>query len=229
MPQTETKSTSQSINYKTKTRGSNALCKALLSLPEVLLPIPSRLCYPLWRHQQYSNNCWQCDGARPCFNCTRRSVAMSCTYTDEAQRSAQATSTPSASSNISSATLHQQAPPSVIRSIPCNVTPVTTGRSTNGESSAPPEPTDGQVGHLFKSRDASLYFGLFYFGPQAAAKIIEAPDPGLSSGIRHAAGSTHSFRDVGGPFSQIWDLLGLLPRKKSSVDRITDCFLKELN
>ena len=154
---------------------------------------------------------------------------MSCTYTDEAQCSAHATSTPSASSNISSATLHQQAPPPVIQSIPCNVTPVTTSRSANRASSAPPEPTDGQVGHLFKSRDASLYFGLFYFGPQAAAKIIEAPDPDLSSGIRHAAGSTHSFRDVGGPYSQIWDLLGLLPRKKSSVDRITDCFLKELN
>ena len=154
---------------------------------------------------------------------------MSCSYMAEAQRSAHVTSTPSASSNISIATLHQQPPPSVIQAIPPNVAPVTTSCSKNGASSAPLEPTDGQVGHLFKSRDASLYFGSFYFGPQAAAKIIEAPDPDLSSGIRHAAASTHSFRDVGGPFSQIWDLLGLLPRKKSSVDRITDCFLKELN
>ncbi|GME27182.1 putative nuclear protein [Neofusicoccum parvum] len=43
------------------------------------------------------------------------------------------------------------------------------------------------------------------------------------------AGSLHSFRDVGGPFSQIWDLLGLLPRRKSTADRLTECFLEELN
>jgi hypothetical protein len=148
---------------------------------------------------------------------------MSCTYTDEAQRSAHTTSTPSASSNFPSTTPGRQTPLSDVQAVSSNVTPATTG------ASAPSEPTDGNVGHLFKSRDASLYFGSFYFGPQAAAKIIEAPAPDLSSGIRHAAGSTHSFRDVGGPFSQIWDLLGLLPRKKSSVDRITECFLKELN
>lgn len=85
------------------------------------------------------------------------------------------------------------------------------------------------MGNLFKSRDAPSFFGSSYFGPQAAAKIIEAPAPDLSSGIRHAAASTHSFRDVGGPFSQIWDLLGLLPRNKSSVDRLVDIFLAELN
>ncbi|KAF4302512.1 putative nuclear protein [Botryosphaeria dothidea] len=43
------------------------------------------------------------------------------------------------------------------------------------------------------------------------------------------AGSLHSFRDVGGPFSQIWDLLGLLPRRKSTADRLTECFLEQLN
>jgi hypothetical protein len=82
---------------------------------------------------------------------------------------------------------------------------------------------------LFSSRDAPSFFGSSYFGPQAAAKVIEAPAPDLSSGIRHAAASTYSFRDVGGPFSQIWDLLGLLPRNKASVDRLVDVFLTELN
>jgi hypothetical protein len=82
---------------------------------------------------------------------------------------------------------------------------------------------------LFRSRDAPSFFGSSYFGPQAAAKVIEAPAPDLSSGIRHAAASTYSFRDVGGPFSQIWDLLGLLPRNKASVDRLVDVFLTELN
>jgi hypothetical protein len=47
--------------------------------------------------------------------------------------------------------------------------------------------------------------------------------------MRHAAASTYSFCDVGGPFSQIWDLLGLLPRHKASVDRLVDVFLRELN
>ncbi|KAF2813633.1 fungal-specific transcription factor domain-containing protein [Mytilinidion resinicola] len=90
--------------------------------------------------------------------------------------------------------------------------------------------SDPTVGDLFKSRDAPSFFGSSYFGPQAAAKIMEAPAPDLTSGIRsQMASSTHSFRDEGGPFSQIWDLLGLLPRKKSTVDRITDCFLNELN
>ncbi|KAI8938459.1 hypothetical protein NX059_004352 [Plenodomus lindquistii] len=86
-----------------------------------------------------------------------------------------------------------------------------------------------QDGNLFRSRDAPSFFGSSYFGPQAAAEIIKAPAPDLSSGIRHAAASTHSFRDVGGPFSQIWDLLGLLPRNKTSVDRLVDVFLGELN
>ena len=101
------------------------------------------------------------------------------------------------------------------------------GNSSTGRTS--PEPKNAQVGDLFKQRDAPSFFGSSYFGPQAAAKIIEAPAPDLSSGIRHAAASAHSFRDVGGPFSQIWDLLGLLPRNKASVDQLIDVFLRELN
>ncbi|KAK1991835.1 fungal-specific transcription factor domain-containing protein [Colletotrichum falcatum] len=91
--------------------------------------------------------------------------------------------------------------------------------------------SESLVGSLFKSRDAPSFFGSSYFGPQAAAKIIQAPAPELSSGLSQKAKacSTHSFRDEGGPFSQIWELLGLLPRKKSTCDRLTDCFLNELN
>ncbi|KAI8309255.1 hypothetical protein K4K61_001948 [Colletotrichum sp. SAR11_59] len=93
------------------------------------------------------------------------------------------------------------------------------------------QPTEYTVGNLFKSRDAPSFFGSSYFGPQAAAKIIQAPAPELSSGLsqKAQASSTHSFRDEGGPFSQIWELLGLLPRRKTTVDRLTDCFLNELN
>lgn len=90
---------------------------------------------------------------------------------------------------------------------------------------------DSRVGSLFRSRDAPSFFGSSYFGPQAAAKVIEAPAPEAVAGMpQHMpAGSLHSFRDVGGPFSQIWDLLGLLPRRKSTADRLTECFLEQLN
>ncbi|KAI1844448.1 hypothetical protein JX266_009335 [Neoarthrinium moseri] len=100
-------------------------------------------------------------------------------------------------------------------------------QSRNGVGDAP----ECSVGDLFRSRDAPSFFGSSYFGPQAAAKIIEAPAPEFSSGLPHKslASSTHSFRDEGGPFSQIWDLLGILPRRKATVDRLTECFLEDLN
>lgn len=100
-----------------------------------------------------------------------------------------------------------------------------------GTSDLPENPPECSVGDLFRSRDAPSFFGSSYFGPQAAAKVVEAPAPDFSSGLsrKALAGSTHSFRDEGGPFSQIWDLLGLLPRKKSTVDRLAECFLRELN
>lgn len=105
------------------------------------------------------------------------------------------------------------------------------GRLQAGENGQDRQP-EYPVGNLFESRDAPSFFGSSYFGPQAAAKIIQAPAPDLSSGVvlsKAQASSTHSFRDEGGPFSQIWELLGLLPRKKSTVDRLTHCFLSELN
>lgn len=104
------------------------------------------------------------------------------------------------------------------------------GRRQAGENGQDQQ-SEYPVGTLFKSRDAPSFFGSSYFGPHAAAKIIQAPAPELSSGLlsKAQASSTHSFRDEGGPFSQIWELLGLLPRKKSTVDRLTDCFLNELN
>ncbi|KAF5848309.1 hypothetical protein GGP41_005685 [Bipolaris sorokiniana] len=92
-----------------------------------------------------------------------------------------------------------------------------------------PEPRDEQVGNMFRSRDAPSFFSSSYFGPQVAAKIIEEPAPYLSSSIRHASVSAQSFRDVGGPFSQIWDLLGILPRNRANVNRLVDVFIVEPN
>lgn len=112
-----------------------------------------------------------------------------------------------------------------------HLTPSHSRDSSQGRRQGATVSEEHPVGDLFKSRDAPSFFGSSYFGPQAAAKIIQAPPPDLSSGIytKTLASSAHSFRDEGGPFSQIWDLLGLLPRKKSTVDKLTDCFLGELN
>ncbi|KAJ4375758.1 hypothetical protein N0V83_001034 [Neocucurbitaria cava] len=172
----------------------------------------------------------KCDGELPCFNCARRDVASSCAYSDEAEAHRRQTSI--------APQVNQQGdrPPSPMNEQnsdpPGSAADPTAPRHPEQHRSsgrASPEPRDAQVGNLFRSRDAPSFFGSSYFGPQAAAKIIEAPAPDLSSGIRHAAASTHSFRDVGGPFSQIWDLLGLLPRNKASVDRLVEVFLAELN
>ncbi|KZL86295.1 fungal specific transcription factor domain-containing protein [Colletotrichum incanum] len=188
----------------------------------------------------------RCNGSRPCFNCERRGVGPSCSYShlkDDSQRESSRQQVPA------------QASPAVNFATP--VSPSATGVNPAEDPERPDEASasgtipsrsssrggrrqgeSGQdqqseslVGNLFKSRDAPSFFGSSYFGPQAAAKIIQAPAPELSSGLcqKAQAGSTHSFRDEGGPFSQIWELLGLLPRKKSTCDRLTDCFLNELN
>lgn len=162
----------------------------------------------------------QCDGALPCFNCTRRNVAASCEYSEEAEAHRRQTTSPRRDAEP-----RHEAPSQISASVTDSAT--TERGISNGRNS--PVPRDAQVGDLFRSRDAPSFFGSSYFGPQAAAKAIEAPAPDLSSGITHAAGSAHSFRDVGGPFSQIWDLLGLLPRNKRSVDRLVEVFIAELN
>ncbi|KAF2641551.1 hypothetical protein P280DRAFT_517748 [Massarina eburnea CBS 473.64] len=159
----------------------------------------------------------KCDGALPCFNCSRRNVASTCAYSENVGR---ATSI-SASAPVARTT----APEHPVQRENVEISAPGSSRVTPD----PRDPRDPQVGNLFRSRDAPSFFGSSYFGPQAAAQVISEPAPDLSSGIRHAVGSAHAFRDVGGPFSQIWDLLGLLPRTKSSADRLTECFLEELN
>ncbi|KAI0594603.1 fungal-specific transcription factor domain-containing protein [Biscogniauxia sp. FL1348] len=164
-----------------------------------------------------------CDGAHPCYNCSRRGVGNSCSY-----------------ANLTPRTTGPEPPAS----------PAVRGRDTSGSSGrsgktraaaaavagSGSDPQECPVGDLFRSRDAPSFFGSSYFGPQAAARIVGAPAPEFSAGLLHkapagavAAAATHSFRDDGGPFSQIWELLGLLPRKKCTVDRLTECFLRELN
>ncbi|TEA19114.1 putative transcriptional regulatory protein [Colletotrichum sidae] len=191
----------------------------------------------------------RCNGSRPCFNCERRGVGASCSYghlEDDGEKQAPRTRPPMTTSpavNLATpvsptstpripareADGPDEASSSSSRAIPSRSS--SGGGRRQANDSGQDQASEDPVGNLFKSRDAPSFFGSSYFGPQAAAKIIQAPAPELSSGLpsKAQAGSTHSFRDEGGPFSQIWELLGLLPRKKSTVDRLTDCFLNELN
>ena len=87
------------------------------------------------------------------------------------------------------------------------------------------------VGRLWKSRGAPSFFGSSYFGPQAAAALLDTPapyiQPGASTSIRSSM--ARPFRDEAGPFSQLWDLLGMLPRKRATVDRLVDRFLRDVS
>ncbi len=51
----------------------------------------------------------------------------------------------------------------------------------------------------------------------------------MPSGISRGRDSPQSFRDGSSSFTQIWDLLGQLPRQKSTADHLVDIFLTEVN
>ncbi|KAJ5122122.1 hypothetical protein N7526_009059 [Penicillium atrosanguineum] len=87
-----------------------------------------------------------------------------------------------------------------------------------------------EIGQIYFARGAPSFFGNSYFGHQVAARMIHesAPDlPGMS--LLSTKNSLQSFRNDSGPFSQVWDLLGLLPRNKMTVDRLIERFLSDIN
>ncbi|KAJ5582059.1 hypothetical protein N7535_000679 [Penicillium sp. DV-2018c] len=87
-----------------------------------------------------------------------------------------------------------------------------------------------EVGQLYIARGAPSFFGNSYFGHQVAARMIQESAPDLPPmSLLSSKDSLQSFRNDSGPFSQVWDLLGLLPRNKVTVDRLIERFLTELN
>ncbi|KIH86504.1 hypothetical protein SPBR_08135 [Sporothrix brasiliensis 5110] len=104
--------------------------------------------------------------------------------------------------------------------------PTSTGTTTNtGAGNVAP------LGQLWKSRGAPTFFGSSYFGPQAAAALLDTSAPYVQPGANMSLRSSiaRPFRDEGGPFSQLWDLLGMLPRQRSTVDRLVDQFLAHVS
>ncbi|KAJ5157322.1 uncharacterized protein N7482_008422 [Penicillium canariense] len=87
-----------------------------------------------------------------------------------------------------------------------------------------------ELGQLYIARGAPTFFGNSYFGHQVAARMIHESAPELPPmSLLSTQDSLQSFRNDSGPFSQVWDLLGLLPRNKVTVDRLIERFLTEIN
>ncbi|KAJ5039959.1 hypothetical protein NUH16_009757 [Penicillium rubens] len=87
-----------------------------------------------------------------------------------------------------------------------------------------------ELGQLYIARGAPSFFGNSYFGHQVAARMIQESAPDLAPmSLLSSKDSLQSFRNDSGPFSQVWDLLGLLPRNKVTVDRLIEKFLTEIN
>ncbi|KAJ5332167.1 uncharacterized protein N7506_005950 [Penicillium brevicompactum] len=99
------------------------------------------------------------------------------------------------------------------------------------QESVPTADTQGtELGQLYIARGAPSFFGNSYFGHQVAARMIQESAPDLPPmSLLSSKDSLQSFRNDSGPFSQVWDLLGLLPRNKVTVDRLIERFLTEIN
>ncbi|KAH8121906.1 fungal-specific transcription factor domain-containing protein [Trichoderma asperelloides] len=90
-------------------------------------------------------------------------------------------------------------------------------------------PMSPSLGSLFANRGARAFYGSSYFGHQVASRILSEEGQDLPAGISRGRDTLQSFRDESSSFAQVWDLLGLLPRQKSTVDRLVDIFLTEVN
>ncbi|GES60016.1 transcription factor, fungi [Aspergillus terreus] len=111
-------------------------------------------------------------------------------------------------------------------------TPTTAKKQDRSErSEAAHTNTQGtELGQLYIARGAPSFFGNSYFGHQVAARMIHESAPDLPPmSLLSSKDSFQSFRNDSGPFSQVWDLLGLLPRSKITVDRLIERFLTEVN
>ncbi|KAL7812996.1 fungal-specific transcription factor domain-containing protein [Trichoderma gracile] len=150
----------------------------------------------------------KCDRKQPCNRCLQRGVAHLCgdSTTGNGVHVAKASETPQ-----SVAASHQ---------------PYASSPRSRRVLQPPMSP---RLGSLFANRGSRAFYGSSYFGHQVAARILSEEGQDLPSGISRGRDTLQSFRDESSSFAQVWDLLGLLPRQKSTVDRLVDIFLAEVN
>ncbi|OKL55531.1 hypothetical protein UA08_09190 [Talaromyces atroroseus] len=197
--------------------------------------------------ENFSDAWRQCNGSTPCQNCVSRNVTHLCTPPPPRGPS-QLPSTNIADSGRSKRRRQHSLPDPQGRTTPLSApsrpqpnATVADDQADDGENqpvdeslfeerSEPVSKTQEkslQIGQLWKSRGAPTFFGSSYFGPQVAAALLDSQAPYVQPGANTSRRSMNArpFRDEAGPFSQLWDLLGLLPRQKSTVDRLVDLFL----
>ncbi|KFY04328.1 hypothetical protein O988_00852 [Pseudogymnoascus sp. VKM F-3808] len=169
----------------------------------------------------------KCNREQPCSNCVRRSIPHQCvSYTrPERRKSRSCRQEP-----------YQAHPGSFAESASISSTPAPQQTNPTNFTSRKAKITKRQtLGRLFKARGAASYHGDFYFGHQSAASIVEATTQEVPSGIYvgHSRGSrigaAQPFRNERGPYAQLWELIGSLPRQKATVDHLTARFFRELN
>ncbi|KFY89985.1 hypothetical protein V500_05381 [Pseudogymnoascus sp. VKM F-4518 (FW-2643)] len=169
----------------------------------------------------------KCNREQPCSNCVRRSIPHQCVSNRRPERR-------------KSRTFRQDpyqgqpasfAGPASIPSTPAQQQTIP-GNFTSRTAKIVKRQT---LGRLFKARGAASYHGDFYFGHQSAASMVEATTQEVPSGIYvgHSRGSrigaAQPFRNERGPYAQLWELIGSLPRQKATVDHLTARFFQELN
>lgn len=148
-----------------------------------------------------------CDRHQPCRRCVHRGVAHLCK---------------ASSDNLSRDLKSSHETPDAQIKGSLTGTAETTRRNATVISSP-------KLGQLCTARGARSFYGTSYFGHQVAARILQEESPDLQSGIPRGPDSLRSLRDESSPFSQVWDLFGLLPRQKSAADSLVTKFFAEVN
>jgi hypothetical protein len=180
-----------------------------------------RACLECHRQKQ------RCNRQQPCSNCVRRGIPHDCIW-------------PTSSKRHHGARLSNplQRPPSLrVQNIaPAQAPQTHEQRSTVDLSPVAAHSQAPRPGQLYRVRDAPSYHGNSYFGHHSAAALIGDPSSDLSDGIHvgyshrtRLGGSTQPFRSERGPYAQLWELLGSLPRRKATVDKLIRLFFNELN
>jgi hypothetical protein len=180
-----------------------------------------RACLECHRQKQ------KCNRQQPCSNCVRRGIGHECIWPTSSRR-------------------HHVARPNItLQQLPTltvqNIVPAQTPQPNESRSTVNPSPVATharapQQGQLYRVRDAPSYHGNSYFGHHSAAALIGDPSSDLSDGVHvgyshrtRLGGSTQPFRSERGPYAQLWELLGSLPRRKATVDKLIRLFFEELN
>jgi hypothetical protein len=163
---------------------------------------------------------------QPCRNCILRRIPSSCrpfTRADSSPRQPHAEHSAAYSRQLKEPSSKQ---PSRVASRLAQESSGAGDGLDHGKDSDEP-----RLGQLWKFRGAPAFFGSSYFGPQVAAAFLDSNAPYIQpgAGLSQRSTSARPFRSEAGPFSQMWDLLGLLPRQRSTVDHLIDVYFVQLN